>query len=132
MAMNPLDYQTITLELPNVTLSALPASSKASAIDDPVERQRLAVEQAWASVNAGSRLAYDDVVDPREPRNALLADLSLTDGREAPAPTPRSSEGHHALSLRAEPPSGEHASIERRLARRLSGRPPTGSRGMTP
>ncbi len=85
MAMNPLDYQTITLALPNVTLDALPASSKASAIDDPVERQRLAVEQARASVNAGARLAYDDVVDPREPRNALLADLSLTDGREAPA-----------------------------------------------
>ena len=90
MAMNPFDGQTITLAFPSITLGALPAESEGSAVDDPEERARLAAEQARASVVAGARLSYDDVIDPRELRNALLAGLSLADGR-APAPRrPRS------------------------------------------
>jgi acetyl-CoA carboxylase carboxyltransferase component len=81
MAMNPFDYQTITLAFPSITLGALPASSEGSAVSDPAERARLAAEQAQASINAGSRLAYDDVIDPRNLRNALLAGLSLAEGR---------------------------------------------------
>ena len=34
-------------------------------------------EQANASITAGSRLAYDALIDPRDLRNALLAGLSL-------------------------------------------------------
>jgi acetyl-CoA carboxylase carboxyltransferase component len=87
MAMNPFDGQTITLAFPSITLGALPASSEGSAIADPEERARMAAEQAKASVTAGSRLAYDDVIDPRDLRNALLAGLFLAEGRE-PAPRP--------------------------------------------
>jgi len=47
----------------------------------------MAAEQAKASVTAGSRLAYDDVIDPRDLRNALLAGLCLAEGR-APAHRP--------------------------------------------
>ena len=65
MAMNPFDGQTITLAFPSITLGALPAGSEASAVDDPEERARLAAEQARASVVAGARLSYDDVIDPR-------------------------------------------------------------------
>ncbi len=50
MAMNPFDGQTITLAFPSITLGALPAASEASAVSDPDERQRLAVEQANSSV----------------------------------------------------------------------------------
>jgi acetyl-CoA carboxylase carboxyltransferase component len=75
MAMNPFDGQTITLAFPSITLGALPASSEGSAIADPEERARMAAEQAKASITAGSRLAYDDVIDPRDLRNALLAGL---------------------------------------------------------
>lgn len=82
MAMNPFDGQTITLAFPSITLGAMPASSEGSAVADPEERARLAGEQARASVTAGSRLAYDDVIDPRELRNALLAGLSLAEGRQ--------------------------------------------------
>jgi acetyl-CoA carboxylase carboxyltransferase component len=82
MAMNPFDGQTITLAFPSITLGALPASSEASAIDDPDERARLAADQARASVTAGARLSYDDVIDPRELRNALIAGLSLAEGRD--------------------------------------------------
>jgi acetyl-CoA carboxylase carboxyltransferase component len=83
MAMNPFDGQTITLAFPSITLGALPASSEGSAIVDPEERKRVAAEQAKASVTAGSRLAYDDVIDPRDLRNALLAGLNLAAGRQA-------------------------------------------------
>jgi acetyl-CoA carboxylase carboxyltransferase component len=83
MAMNPFDGQTITLAFPSITLGALPASSEGSAIADPEERKRVAAEQAKASVTAGSRLSYDDVIDPRDLRNALLAGLNLAEGRQA-------------------------------------------------
>jgi acetyl-CoA carboxylase carboxyltransferase component len=89
MAMNPFDGQTITLAFPSITLGALPAGSEASAVDDPEERARLAAEQARASVVAGARLSYDDVIDPRELRNALLAGLSLAGGRESEPRQPR-------------------------------------------
>ena len=90
MAMNPFDGQTISLAFPSVTLGALPAGSEASAIDDPEERERLAAVQAQASVVAGARLSYDDVIDPRELRNALLAGLSLAEGRDTAPRRPRS------------------------------------------
>jgi methylmalonyl-CoA decarboxylase subunit alpha len=91
MAMNPFDGQTITLAFPSITLGALPATSDASAVADPEERDRLASEQANASVRASSRLAYDAVIDPRDLRNALLAGLSLADGREGGPHAPRDS-----------------------------------------
>jgi methylmalonyl-CoA decarboxylase subunit alpha len=89
MAMNPFDGQTLTLAFPSITLGALPASSEASAIADPEERARLAAEQARAAVTAGSRLTYDDVIDPRELRNALIAGLNLAEGRDVVPRTPR-------------------------------------------
>ena len=89
MAMNPFDGQTVTLAFPSITLGALPAGSEASAVDDPEERVRLAAEQARASVVGGARLSYDDVIDPRELRNALLAGLSLAEGRESAPRRPR-------------------------------------------
>jgi acetyl-CoA carboxylase carboxyltransferase component len=89
MAMNPFDGQTVTLAFPSITLGALPAGSEASAVDDPEERARLAAEQARASVVGGARLSYDDVIDPRELRNALLAGLSLAEGRESAPRRPR-------------------------------------------
>jgi acetyl-CoA carboxylase carboxyltransferase component len=89
MAMNPFDGQTITLAFPSITLGALPASSEASAIDEPEERARVAAEQARASITAGSKLSYDEVIDPRDLRNALLAGLALSEGRLTATRTPR-------------------------------------------
>lgn len=83
MAMNPFDGQTVTLAFPSITLGALPADSEASAIDDAEARARVAAAQARASVVAGAKLSYDDVIDPRDLRNALLAGLSLAEGRDA-------------------------------------------------
>jgi methylmalonyl-CoA decarboxylase subunit alpha len=88
MAMNPFDGQTLTLAFPSITLGALPASSEGSAIRDPEERARLAADQARASVNAADRLSYDDVIDPRDLRNALMAGLALSEGRQPAQPGP--------------------------------------------
>jgi acetyl-CoA carboxylase carboxyltransferase component len=89
MAMNPFDGQTITLAFPSITLGALPATSEGSAIEDPEERERVAAEQGRASVTAAARLSYDDVIDPRQLRNALIAALNLAEGRDAAPRTPR-------------------------------------------
>lgn len=89
MAMNPFDGQTVTLALPSITLGAMPAASTASAIEDAEERARVAVEQSEASVRAAGRLAYDDVIDPRDLRDALLAGLALAEGRDTGTRRPR-------------------------------------------
>ena len=89
MAMNPFDGQTVTLAFPSITLGALPAGSEASAVADPEERARLAAEQERASVVAAARLSYDDVIDPRELRNALLDGLALAAGRSTVPRQPR-------------------------------------------
>ncbi|MGH9017754.1 MAG: carboxyl transferase domain-containing protein, partial [Acidimicrobiales bacterium] len=89
MAMNPFDNQTLSLAFPSITLGALPAASEASAIVDPDERRRVAAEQSRASVTASARLAYDDVIDPRDLRDALLAGLRLSAGRGAVPAAPR-------------------------------------------
>jgi methylmalonyl-CoA decarboxylase subunit alpha len=89
MAMNPFDHQTMSFGFPSITLGALPASSEASAVDDPAERARLAAEQARGSISAGHRLSFDDVIDPRDLRNALLAGLTLAEGRRTSPRGPR-------------------------------------------
>jgi len=89
MAMNPFDGQTVTLALPSITLGALPADSAASRIDDEDERARVAAEQSEASVRAAARLAYDEVVDPRDLRDALLTGLDLAEGRDTAPREPR-------------------------------------------
>ena len=98
MAMNPFDGQTITLAFPSITLGALPASSPGSAITDPESSAWLRTRPGHRS-SCGSRLSYDDVIDPRELRNALLAGLTLAEGRDTAPRQPRST-GDPALSRR--------------------------------
>ena len=81
MAMNPFDGQTISLAFPSITLGAMPASAEGGGLADQKERDRTAAAQANASITASDRLAYDDVIDPRELRNALLAGLALSEAR---------------------------------------------------
>ena len=88
MAMNPFDGQTITLAFPSITLGALPADSDGSAIDDPGERARLAAEQARASVMAGARLSYDDVIDPRSSATPFVPVSAWPKGENPPRDNP--------------------------------------------
>ncbi|HZB72486.1 MAG TPA: carboxyl transferase domain-containing protein [Acidimicrobiales bacterium] len=65
MAMNPFDGQTVTLALPGAELAAMPSSAGGP---PPVYR-------------TADTMGYDDVVDPAELRNALLAALRLASAR---------------------------------------------------
>jgi acetyl-CoA carboxylase carboxyltransferase component len=84
MAMNPFDQQTLTLAFPGATLGAMPATGGAAAAnaDAALQEQLLESESAgpWAAAHT---LAFDEVIDPRELRNALLAGLKLTTARRS-------------------------------------------------
>ncbi|MGW0659902.1 acyl-CoA carboxylase subunit beta [Streptodolium elevatio] len=77
MAMNPFDAQTVSYAFPGVTLGGIPAAAgAATAKQDDATRARLVANEAsgpWRSANA---LSYDDVVEPAELRNVLLAGLA--------------------------------------------------------
>ncbi len=89
MAMNPFDGQTIALAFPTVALGAMPASGGGAAakLSADAQAQADAAERAAAWKTADS-LSYDEIIDPRELRNALLAGLRLSAARAAEAPTP--------------------------------------------
>ena len=89
MAMNPFDGQTLSLAFPAITLGSMPAAGGAAAAKlDEATRARIAAEQAGSAFQVADRLAYDDVIDPRELRNALLQGLKLAEGRRTSAPQP--------------------------------------------
>jgi acetyl-CoA carboxylase carboxyltransferase component len=82
MAMNPFDGQTISLSFPAITLGALPASSGAASHKLTAEEAAgIAAEQSAAAFRSAAGMGYDDVIDPRQLRNALLRGLMLSEGR---------------------------------------------------
>ena len=82
MAQNPFDGQTLSYAFPTATLGAMPAESgsRAARLDDG-ERARVVREQASGAWQMAARFGYDDILDPRELRNAILAGLSLLENR---------------------------------------------------
>jgi methylmalonyl-CoA decarboxylase subunit alpha len=82
MAMNPFDGQTLTLAFPAVTLGASPAASVAESSKlDEEARARAIAAQADGSLRTANTMGYDDVIDPRQVRNALLNGLALSEPR---------------------------------------------------
>ncbi|MFM8304902.1 MAG: acyl-CoA carboxylase subunit beta [Actinomycetota bacterium] len=79
MGMNGFDHQTLSFGLPAITLGALPArTGGATAKIDAEESERLAVEQSKAAFRIAAGMGYDEIIDPRDLRNALLAGLTLS------------------------------------------------------
>lgn len=92
MAMNPFDRQTLTLAFPAVTLGAAPAAGVAESSGlDEVAQAQVTAEQAAGSFRAANTMSYDDIIDPRQLRNALLDGLHVCSGtgERAYAPVPR-------------------------------------------
>ncbi len=82
MAMNPFDGQTISLSFPAIALGAMPAASGADAAGlDAATRARIAAEQAGGAYHLADKMGFDNVIDPRDLRNALLDGLILAEGR---------------------------------------------------
>jgi acetyl-CoA carboxylase carboxyltransferase component len=73
MAMNPFDGQTLSVAFPGVTFGAMPSRGADAATGADEARRAVLREAELASGyrSAGS-LSIDDVIDPRQLRNALL------------------------------------------------------------
>lgn len=94
MAMNPFDGQTLSLAFPGVTLGSSPVGSGAdSAKLDEATRAKIEAEQLGGSYLVADRMVYDDVIDPRDLRNALMRGLSLSMGRLSQPCAPRQASG---------------------------------------
>ncbi len=90
MAMNPFDNQTLSYAFPGITLGFIPASGGGSAAKmNEAERAMLKQAERDGWRKAADTLAYDDIIDPRELRNKLLAGLKLSRARTSEAPRPK-------------------------------------------
>ena len=89
MAMNPFDGQTLNLAFPGVSLGAMPArgGGAASKADEDLQAD-LDAHESGGPYAAADTMAFDEVIDPRELRNALLRGLALAGGREGEARAP--------------------------------------------
>jgi acetyl-CoA carboxylase carboxyltransferase component len=85
MAQNPFDRQTLSFAFPGVTLDAMPATAggRSANLDDATQA-RVEARQRGGPWGMAAGLTYDDVLDPRELRNALLAGLDLVSARTRP------------------------------------------------
>ena len=82
MAHMPHDGQTLTLALPSANIAAMPAQSggKTAGLDEET-REKIEQAQRGGPWGLADRLGVDEVVDPRELRNALLNGLMLAERR---------------------------------------------------
>lgn len=78
MAINPFDRQTRTLAFPAVSLGAMPATAGARSAGLSEQEQAAALAaQTGAAWALSDKLAFDDIIDPRELRQAILESLAL-------------------------------------------------------
>jgi len=90
MAMNPFDAQTVTLAFPGARLGAMPAAGggRAAGADDELQAV-LDHAELGGAYSSADNLSYDEVIDPRDLRTALLDGLRLASVRRADVPGPR-------------------------------------------
>ncbi len=82
MGQNAFGGQTVSLAFPGATLGGIPAAvGGATSKADDATRQALVDNEAAGPWRLASTATYDDVIDPRELRNALLDGLRLAAGR---------------------------------------------------
>lgn len=92
MAANPFDHQTLMLSFPSVTMGSMPAvpGGRSAKLDESAQA-RAEEAQAAGPWRAAAGMGYDDIIDPRELRNAILAGLELSAARVARDASGRSS-----------------------------------------
>jgi acetyl-CoA carboxylase carboxyltransferase component len=83
MAGTPFDNQTVTYSFPSMNLASMPAVSggKSAKLDAETQAQ-VEAEQKSGPYRMANGMGVDDVIDPRDLRNALLNGLMLTEGRD--------------------------------------------------
>ncbi len=94
MAMNPHDSQTLSFAYPGATVGAMGAAGAGRAVgaDERAERDlhRAEEESAYRSASA---LSFDEVIDPGDTRNAILAALEVSARRRSQACQPKARPG---------------------------------------
>jgi acetyl-CoA carboxylase carboxyltransferase component len=82
MGQNSFDRQTVTLAFPGAVLGGIPAGvgGQTAKADEDTQQALLDNERGGPWRLAGA-VTYDDVIDPRELRNAVLAALRLAANR---------------------------------------------------
>jgi acetyl-CoA carboxylase carboxyltransferase component len=82
MAMNPFDNQTLSLAFPGATLGAMPARGGGTASKaDASLQQQLDEHEIAGPYKVADSLGFDEVIDPRDLRNALLKGLEVASER---------------------------------------------------
>jgi acetyl-CoA carboxylase carboxyltransferase component len=77
MAMAPFDSQTATFAFPGATMGAMGAAAQGSAINaDADQAESLRRAELQASYRSAEGLGFDELIDPRQTRNALLDALT--------------------------------------------------------
>ncbi len=90
MSGAPYEHQTATFNFPGATTGVMGASSAGSAMkSDEDELALLREQELQSSYNSATGLSVDEMLDPRETRNALLSSLSLALTRRQKAAKPR-------------------------------------------
>ena len=89
MAMNPYDEQTFSYGFPGATLGAMGSASAGNAVGaDDQTRADLQQAENESSYRSANGLSFDDLIDPRDLRNKVLAALAASARRRASAAEP--------------------------------------------
>jgi len=82
MAMNPYDEQTMSFAFPGATLGAMGSRGAGNATGADVSiRAELQRAEAESSYRSASRLSYDQLIEPAELRNMIMASLEVSSRR---------------------------------------------------
>ena len=89
MAMNGYDEQTLSYAFPGATVGAMGATGAGNAVGaDDEKRAGLRQAELESSYRSASGLGFDELIDPRDLRNAVLDGLDLSARRRAGAADP--------------------------------------------
>jgi methylmalonyl-CoA decarboxylase subunit alpha len=79
MAMNSYDAQTLSYAFPGATMGAMGSEGSGNAVDaDDETRAKLRQAELDSSYRSASGLGFDELIDPRDLRNAVLEGLQLS------------------------------------------------------
>ncbi|MDH3754742.1 MAG: acetyl-CoA carboxylase carboxyltransferase subunit [Acidimicrobiia bacterium] len=82
MAMNPFDSQTLNLAFPGVTFGAMPAAGADAATNaDAVGQASLRAAELASGYRSAAGFSIDDLIDPRQLRQALRVALRTSAAR---------------------------------------------------
>ncbi len=94
MAMNPHDSQTLSFAFPAATVGAMGAAGAGRAVGaDEQTGQDLRQAEEESAYRSASALSFDEVIDPRDTRNAILSALEVSARRRSQGCEPKSRTG---------------------------------------